>query len=303
MGAEMRGLGRGLDALLGGSQHDESHNPSEVQQVVIASIVPNKHQPRAEFSDEALADLSASIKAQGVLQPILVRPLEKGKYELVAGERRMRASKLAGLQQIPALVREMSDEQSLAIALIENLQREDLNAIEEAKGYRQLMDEFGLSQEALAKQVGKSRSSVANTLRLLKLPQQVQQSISSGSLSAGHGRALMALNADEALDAFATRIEKLGLSVRQAEAESSYHNENGVFPETGIEPKSSSGSRSVRKTTPVDEKLVQIQKRLETAYGTKVSVGGSSQRGNISFKFTNGQELSALIEKFGVDQD
>lgn len=302
MSAEMRGLGRGLDALLGGSQpqKDEPVNPAEVKQLLISCITPNQFQPRIEFDQEALEDLSASIKAQGVLSPILVRPLDGGQYELVAGERRMRASKLAGLREIPALVREMSDDQSLAIALIENLQREDLNAIEEAKGYKQLMDQFGLSQEALASQVGKSRSGVANALRLLKLPEAVQQSISEGVITAGHGRALMALDDDQALGSLATRIQELRLSVRQAEAEAAYYNQNGTFPETGLAAPVQGGSGPVKKAMAVDENLIAIKESLEEAFGIKVSIAGSSIKGKISFGFGNAKELDTLIKQLGV---
>ena len=185
-----RGLGRGLDALLGGVREDEkkTSDSAEVRMISVENITPNPHQPRREFSEEALIELAASIKARGVLQPILIRPLGAGKYELVAGERRLRASKLSGLTEIPTLVREMSDQESLAIALIENLQREDLNAVEEAFGYQRLQQEFGLSQEELARQVGKSRSAVANCLRLLNLPDAVQKDIQQNTITAGHGQ-------------------------------------------------------------------------------------------------------------------
>ena len=226
MGTETRGLGRGLDALLGGSARETKLNPAEVKNISISSILPNKYQPRIDFSQSALEDLAASIKAQGVLQPILLRPLENNQYELIAGERRLRASKLAGLHKIPALIREMSDEQSLALALIENLQREDLNPIEEVQGYRRLISEFSLNQELLAQQVGKSRSSVANALRLLKLPQAVQKEIAAGTLSAGHGRALMTVKDAQGFRLLLERVRDLKPSVRQVEAEATYYNQH-----------------------------------------------------------------------------
>lgn len=302
MGSDTRGLGRGLDALLGGSKSEDEVNPAEVRQILISSIIPNKHQPRIEFSKDALEDLAASIKAQGVLQPILVRPLGDGSFELVAGERRMRASRIAGLREMPALVREMTDEQSLAIALIENLQREDLNAIEEAKGYKQLMDEFGLSQEALASQVGKSRSSVANALRLLRLPGGVQQDISAGVFSAGHGRALMSLENGEGLQTLASRVKELGLSVRQTEAEASFFNQNGIFPDTAAPSKPAPGRASGKKAAAIDGSLLEIQALLEQEFGIKVSIGGSPVRGKISFQFASAEELDALVDKLGVDR-
>ncbi len=300
MSAQTRGLGRGLDALLGGSQPGDDYSPTEVRQLRIVSIVPNKHQPRAEFSVEALEDLCTSIKSQGVLQPILVRPLGSGKFELVAGERRLRASKMAGLNEIPGLIREMSDEQSLAIALIENLQREDLNAIEEARGFSQLMDQFGLSQEVLAEQVGKSRSSVANALRLLRLPSAVQKAISEARISAGHGRAVMALESEGDILALSERVETLGLSVRQAEAEASYFKLNRDFPETEAVAVKPSGSGPTRKSSVVDEHLVSIKDALETGFGLKVAVSGTPAKGKITFKYSSSEELTALIERLGV---
>ncbi|MBU1248489.1 MAG: ParB/RepB/Spo0J family partition protein [Proteobacteria bacterium] len=300
MGGQSRGLGRGLDALLGGAAQGEEYNASEVRQLRISSIVPNKFQPRAEFSPEALEDLAASIKAQGVLQPILVRPLTGGSFELVAGERRLRASKIAGLTEIPGLIREMDDEQSLAIALIENLQREDLNAIEEAKGYRQLMDQFGLSQEALAAQVGKSRSAVSNALRLLKLPASVQMAISSGRVTAGHGRAVMAVDDEAAIQELYTRIDTKGLSVRQAEAEAGYYKEHGSFPETTETVVRTLGSGPVRKSGAVDEQLVSLKNGIEDSLGLRVSVSGSSSKGKVTIQFTNSDDFAALVDHFGA---
>ena len=193
MATSTRGLGRGLDALLGGLNPDTGATPGEVKNIPLAAISPNPHQPRKEFDPVALDDLASSIKSQGVLQPILVRPLEAqpGTFELVAGERRLRASKLAGLNEIPALVRALDDRESLAIALIENLQREDLNAMEEAEGYRQLLDQFFVTQEDLARQIGKSRPALANALRLLQLPDEVQEDVRRGKLSAGDRKSVV----------------------------------------------------------------------------------------------------------------
>jgi ParB family chromosome partitioning protein len=298
-----RGLGRGLDALLGGSGGKEPVNRSEVRLIPLGEIRPNAFQPRREFDEQTLADLTASIKAQGVLQPVLVRPSKGGGFELVAGERRFRASGLAGLNDIPAIVRELTDEQSLAIALIENLQREDLNAIEEARGYRQLIEEFGLSQEALATQVGKSRSAVANALRLLKLPDVVQDAISDGSITAGHGRAIMAVEGAPAREELFGRIRRLELSVRQAEAEGVYHKKNGAFPETASSHEAAPAGRGpARRSTQVDETLADARRQLESVLGVKVAVGGSSVHGKITLKFSSErefQELLAKLEKCG----
>jgi len=299
-----RGLGRGLDALLGGVREDEQQtsDSAEVRSIPLEAITPNPYQPRREFSDDGLNDLCASIKTRGVLQPILIRPLGNGKYELVAGERRLRASKLAGLAEIPTLIREMTDQESLAIALIENLQREDLNSVEEALGYQQLQNQFGLSQEELARQVGKSRSAVANSLRLLNLPEKVQKDIQQGSVSAGHGRALMGISDPEMLDELHKRIVENGLTVRQAEAQVSFWKQNGRLPgaeEVGQSqgaPKESKASAKV-----IDPQLVTLQSAFATALGTKVKVSGSTGKGKITLSYESEESLRLLASKLGVE--
>lgn len=304
MSAGSRGLGRGLDALLGGAHKDEPANPSEVKQLSIQSIRPNPHQPRVEFSEQGLADLSASIKTQGVLQPILVRPLGVGQYELVAGERRLRASKMAGLREIPALVREMSDQESLAIALIENLQREDLNAIEEALGYRQLMEQFGLNQEDLAKSVGKSRSALANSMRLLNLPTTVQDDIKQGKLTAGHGRAIMAVTDEQVASALHARILEQGMSVRQAEANASYWKEHAVLPdpEASIAPaekqKASSGGT---KSRDIEPEVADVQRELRRVLARKVSISGDASHGKLTIPFSSLDDLKTLATLLAGD--
>lgn len=301
MSAGSRGLGRGLDALLGGApKQDEPVNPAEVRQISIASIVPNPHQPRIEFSEQGLADLAASIKTQGVLQPVLVRPLGDDQFELVAGERRLRASKMAGLRQIPALVREMDDQESLAIALIENLQREDLNAIEEALGYRQLMEQFGVSQEGLAKSLGKSRSALANSMRLLNLPQPVQEDIRQGRISAGHGRALMAIGDEQAAQQLHGRVVQEGLSVRQAEFQASYWKEHGDLPDAHTvqakqpQPQRAPGGKKSRELPP---ELTHVQQSISTALGRKITISGSADKGKISLPYSSLEDLQELADR------
>ena len=213
--AVKRGLGKGLDALF----FDNSTKLEENAPVTIRlnEIEPNRNQPRKQFDAEALETLADSIRQNGLLQPLLVRPLPSGGYQLVAGERRWRACRMAGLSEVPVLVRDIDDAKSMELALIENLQRENLNPIEEAQGYQELMERYQLSQEEVSKSVGKSRSAVANTLRLLSLPVPVQNHLQKGELSAGHGRALIGL--DAALQsALAQRAIKEGLSVREMEA-------------------------------------------------------------------------------------
>lgn len=303
MSSANRGLGRGLDALLGGVREDEKipSDAAEVRMIPIENITPNPFQPRREFSEEALADLSASIKSRGVLQPVLVRSLEKGEYELVAGERRLRASKEAGLTDIPSLVREMSDQESLAIALIENLQREDLNAVEEALGYQQLQQQFGLSQEELARQVGKSRSAVANSLRLLNLPESVQADIQQGEISAGHGRAIMAVGEEDVQEELHRRIAENGLTVRQAEAQASFWKQNGRLPgaeEIG-QPMSSPKAAKVA-SQPVDPKLAVLQESLTVLLNSKVTISGNKENGKIVIRYTDTDTLRSFVQKLGV---
>ncbi|MDD3310514.1 ParB/RepB/Spo0J family partition protein [Pseudodesulfovibrio sp.] len=303
MSLPSKGLGRGLDALLGGVREDErkTSDSSEVRRISLSAITPNPHQPRREFSREGLDDLAASIKVRGVLQPVLVRPLGDSRYELVAGERRLRASRLAGLDEIPALVREMTDQESLAIALIENLQREDLNAVEEALGYQQLQQQFGLSQEELARQVGKSRSAVANSLRLLNLPDEVRADIQQGTLSAGHGRAIMAVTEADAQGALHRRIAENGLTVRQAEAQASFWKEHGRLPgaeEIGQAPRPA----PVREeAAPTDPRLTNLQEALGELLNVKVRIAGTTDKGKITVSYKNESDLRILAEKLGAE--
>lgn len=298
-----RGLGRGLDALLGGVREDEqkTSDAAEVVMVSIEAITPNPHQPRREFAAEPLADLSASIKTRGVLQPLLIRPLESGRYELIAGERRLRASRMAGLTEVPTLVREMTDQESLAIALIENLQREDLNAIEEALGYQQLQQQFGLSQEELSRQVGKSRSAVANALRLLNLSDAIQKDIQKGDLSAGHGRALMAVGDEDAQTELHRRVVDNGLTVRQAEAQASFWKQNDRLPgadEVGQPISPTKSGKTPAK--PLDDRLVALQGALAEMFEVGVRVVGTPEKGKITLDYQDEDSLRTLADKLGV---
>lgn len=302
MAGPARGLGRGLDALLGGGKPDL--NSPDVRMLQLDHIQPNPDQPRTVFSDSGLDELTESIKSQGVLQPILVRPLRGAgdkRYEIVAGERRWRASRKAGLTEIPALIRELSQEESLAVALIENLQREDLNPMEEARGLRELQERLSCSQEDLAKKIGKSRSAVTNTLRLLQLPEKVQADLDSGMLTAGHGRAIMAVTDADAQEEMRRRIVEGPLSVRQAEAMAAWWKKNGALPE--MEAGQSLGARpqagARKKGEPMDSTLVDIQKLLCTSYGVKVNISGNQGQGRISFRYSSPEELQRLIERFG----
>ncbi len=214
MAKKMGGLGKGLSAIF---IENDSENSNEAVTLRISDVEPNRDQPRKEFDETALAELSQSIMQHGVLQPILVRPLIDGGYQIVAGERRYRASRMAGLTEIPAVIRELSDNETMELALIENLQREDLSPIEEAKGYKTLIDTYQMSQEQVAQTVGKSRPAVANTMRLLLLPDDVVDLVEKGELSAGHARALLSLEDKDLISTAADEIIKKSLSVRETE--------------------------------------------------------------------------------------
>lgn len=208
------GLGKGLDAIF---IENDTDDRSGIVTLRISEIEPNRSQPRKEFEEKALSELAESISQHGLLQPLLVRPVAEGGYQIVAGERRFRACRMAGINEIPVTIKELSDTETMEIALIENLQREDLSPIEEALGYKSLMDEYDFSQEQVAQSVGKSRPAVANALRLLKLPKEVMQYLESGKISAGHARALLSLDNEDNMNTLAKLIIDKDLSVRQTE--------------------------------------------------------------------------------------
>jgi ParB family chromosome partitioning protein len=294
-----RRLGRGLDFLISRTSPIPAVPapaavaapaaplpPAGPRQLPVADVHPNPFQPRTEFAPEALAELEASIREHGVLQPIVVRPVGEG-FQLVAGERRLRASKGVGLGTIPAVVREVSDSQMLALALVENLQRENLNPIEAGKAYRDLLATPGLTQEDVARVVGKSRVSVANTLRLLDLPQDIQDHVSRGTLTAGHGRALLMAPDETALQALAARILAEGLSVREAEALASGQTVGGTPPSL----------RSVRVPRDRSTHLAELEDRLRTSLGTRVAVKpGRGKRGKIVIHYASLEDFDRLFE-------
>ena len=250
--AKPKGLGRGLDALLGG---DEPQSQEQLMNVALTQLRPGRCQPRTQMDPGAIAELAESIKVQGVIQPILARPLSDGHFEIIAGERRWRAARLAGLDSIPVLVRDVRDDLALAMALIENIQREDLNPIEEAAGVQRLIDEFGMTHEAAAAAVGRSRSGVTNLLRLLSLAKPVQDLVLHRKLDMGHGRALLALSGAKQIE-LANLVVAKDLSVRQAEQ---------------LVGQALSAPRS-RKSPPRDRDLVALEEELSEHLGTRVSI-------------------------------
>lgn len=251
--------------------------------VSLDDIRPNSAQPRKVFDQEALQDLAASIREHGVIQPVLLRPAKTG-FELVAGERRWRAARLAGLKQIPAIVRELTDRQNMFYALIENMQREDLNSIEEARGMEEMMSAFGLNQEETAKTIGKSRSYVTNALRLLRLPQDVQDMVMDGRLSAGHARAIAGLEGEALQLEAAVKCVENGWSVRQVE---SY---------TGEQKKPAKRRKSKLLGKNKDRDLAAVEQQVTEALGTKVRIRGTEKKGKLELEYYSRGELERLIE-------
>ncbi|REJ81533.1 MAG: ParB/RepB/Spo0J family partition protein [Acidobacteria bacterium] len=294
MAQRRRGLGRGLDALLSEGPVESAAAPAASAPPValpIDALAPNPRQPRSRFDEAALTELADSIRAQGIIQPIVVRPADPGsaeRYQIVAGERRWRAARLAGLEQVPVVVRteELDDQATLLLALVENLQRSDLDPIEEAEAYRELREGFGLSQEEIASRVGKSRSAVANQLRLLKLPEEVVASLRAGSLSAGQVRPLLALPKPSQQVELAARIEKESLSAR--EVERLVQERAG---DAGPKP-----TRSTGKPT-VDVHTRKAGERLTRALQTRVEIRRRGKGGQVRIHFHSEEELMRIFER------
>lgn len=287
------GLGRGLNALVseaeyetGGSAVSASNAASETK-LPIEDIVPNPNQPRIHFNETELRELSESIKEHGVLQPLLVRKHGNG-YEIIAGERRYQASKLAGLEELPVIIKDVNDEEMLALALIENLQRSDLNPVEEAKGYRQLIDASGMTQEALSKAVSKSRSAITNSLRLLDLPEIVQQMIFEGKLTAGHARAILAVPYEDARIRLAEKVVAEGLSVRATE---------------NLAPLFSAGETPKTRRPATPQSFKKAARVLRQVFNTNVRVKSSRGKNKIEIEFKDEEELSRILgEMIQFDQ-
>jgi ParB family transcriptional regulator, chromosome partitioning protein len=255
-------------------------------EIPIDSITPNPRQPRTTFDEEALEELAASISIVGLLQPIVVRELRSGRYELIMGERRLRASKLAAVEKIPAIVRETNDDDLLRDALMENLHRQQLNALEEAAAYQQLLDDFGATHEELATKVGRSRPHITNTLRLMNLPPAVQRRVAAGVLSAGHARALLGLDSTERQEQLATRIVAEGLSVRAVE--------ELIALGEGGDTKQAARRKAVNK--PVNPRIQELAAELSELYETKVSVDLGRRKGKIVVEFGSIEDLERIIE-------
>lgn len=254
-----------------------------IQELPVEAIASGPHQPRQRFDDEGIAALAASIHEQGVISPLIVRRGREG-YELVAGERRLRAARLAGLRTVPALVRDVADAQALEVALVENLQREDLNAVEAAEAYRRLVEEFGMAQEDVAQRVGKDRSTVTNALRLLRLPRAILNDIAAGKLSEGHGRALLGLAREPEQLRLRDDILRRGLSVRRAEA--FVRRQREAIPS--------------RRRPSGDPNVEELESRLREALGTKVRIRRRGKGGTVEIAFYSGEDLERLLEVLGA---
>lgn len=269
------GLGKGLDALF--MDNTTESGPVTLR---ISEIEPNRDQPRKEFDESALADLADSIREHGVIQPLLVRPMPTGGYQLVAGERRWRASRMAGLSEVPVVIRELTDHETMELALIENLQRQDLNPMEEALGYQSLMNEYAMTQEQVSKVIGKSRPAIANSLRLLSLPQQVIELVRDGKLSAGHGRALLAMESEQAILEAADLAMKKGLSVRETEK---------LAQQAKKEPK-----KILPK--PEDTYYKELELAMTQVLGRQVTITAKGKNRLLSVEFFDKDDLAALAK-------
>ena len=279
------GLGLGLDTLF-----IDNANEVQVKKTLrTAELEPNRDQPRKAFSDEAITALADSIREHGMLQPILVRPISSGGYQIVAGERRWRAARMAGLDEVPVTIRELSDLETMQIAIIENLQRENLNPIEEAAGYNDLIEKFGMTQEKVAKMVGRSRSAVANAVRILSLHDRVLKMVENGELSAGHARALLGFENEEMLIATALKAADGGLTVRQVEKaaqKSAEHSEEAA------------ASKSNKK---IDNYFKEMELSLNERLGRKVKVDYGKNKGALILEFYDKNDLAALAEKLAKE--
>ena len=275
--AKKGGLGKGLDALF-----EENGNSLENGAVMVSldDLVPNKDQPRRDFSEEAIEDLSESIKKYGVLQPIIVKPLPDTTYKIVAGERRYRAAMRAGIREVPVIIKDFSEKEVSEVALIENLQREDLNPVEEALGYKHLQEKYSLTQDEIAQSVGKSRSSVANSLRLLTLPETVVDMLREGKITGGHARALVSLESEEIITAAALKLADTGASVREAERL--------------VKREKEKGREAPKKVSPSFFKEMELA--LMEATGKKISVQGNGKKGKLVVEFYSEDELKELAE-------
>lgn len=280
MSVKKGGLGRGLDAIF---MDNESEDRNSTVKLKLSDIEPNRNQPRKEFNEEALAELADSISQHGVLQPLLVRPLPDGGYQIVAGERRWRACRMAGVSEVPAVIRELTESQVMELALIENLQREDLSVIEEAEGYKLLIETYNFTQDEISKSVGKSRPSITNALRILNLPPNILDLLKEGKITAGHARALLSFSNEEEMQRAAKLIVENGLSVREVE---------------NIVKRSNKSKRKKRDLGKRNSFFDEVELALNEHLGRKVKVKNTAkERGSITIEFYNKEDLAQIASR------
>ena len=283
MATKKSGLGRGFDAIMFDNSVEELSTSAGAVKVKLTDIEPNRDQPRKHFDEEALAELSESILKHGVLQPLLVRPMLDGSYQLVAGERRWRASRMAGLTEVPVVIKELTDAQVAELALVENVQREDLNPLEEANGYKELSEKYGYTQEEISEIVGRSRSAVANALRLLALPEEIQDMVMKGELSAGHAKAILTASDKDYQIELAKLVIKEDLSVRTTER---------------LARKSTSDVKTGKKAKKRNPYYDEVELALSDVLGRQVKVTKSSKKGSLEIEFFDDDDLKKLLKIF-----
>lgn len=281
--AVKKGLGKGLDALFLDNATETSE--SGVQTILLSDITPNRSQPRKVFEDGPLQELAESIREHGLIQPLLVRPLPEGGYQIVAGERRYRASRMAGLREVPVIIRELDDQKTMELALIENLQRENLNPMEEAAGYQELMETYGMTQADVAKSVGKSRSAVANTLRLLNLPQKVMDYVKNGQLSSGHARAILAFEEEERMCKVAEEAVQKGLNVREIER---------------MSKKAASSEKKNHAPAFRDSFFDEMEIALREELHRSIKITSDGEKGTLTISFYSKEELSDIASRLAL---
>lgn len=306
MVARRSGLGRGLAALIPPEAAADPAEPgtASLLELPVGDIVPNPHQPRQVFDEEALASLTASVRELGVLQPVLVRPRSDGRYELIAGERRWRAARRAGLPSIPALVKTLDDTASLEQAVVENLHREDLNPLEEAAAYQQLLEEFGLTHEQVAARVGRSRAAVSNALRLFQLPPAVQKLVAEGQLSAGHAKALLGTPDRSFLEHLARRAVQDSLTVRAIEDAVRERNElERGDQETGERAGAATRTRSRTGRAVPDAGLLELEELLAAFLDTRVSIHAGAGKGRVVIEFADLEDLERIYRRIAAGPD
>ncbi len=301
MSTASKGLGpRGVDILFNNPKEKSAPSPApESSTLEISKLLPNPNQPRQHFEEESLQELAASIRKQGILQPILVRPTqEKETFEIVAGERRWRAAQLAKLKKVPVIIRSLSDEDVMLAALIENLQREDLNPVEEARAIQKLRNSLNLTQEELAARLGKSRPAIANALRLLQLTEDSLQALQTNTISAGHARALLSLGNTDAEHRLREHILEFQSNVREAEEAAQYYKEHNRFLwDAQEEEKRPPKTRNLRRKSPV---IKQLQRTLKDALPFKTVISGTEENGRISISYASAKEMQQVLQTLGI---